>query len=246
MLVIDKITIITVVYNSVNLIEETINSVLKQTYSNIEYIIIDGFSTDGTNEIIKKYTKNINYYISEKDNGIYDAMNKALNHATGKWIIFMNSGDKFFSNRVLSDLNLDKTFDLYFGATKIIKNNSNYIVKQPRSINNIWKGMICCHQSIIFNSDIFKTFKFNLEYSLSADYNLIYSLVNNNAKIFQLNNIIAIYFDEGVSKINYIKVLKQNRSISLSFSKNILHKSFLYFYFFLKIWLENIKKIKKF
>ena len=124
MLETNKISIITVVFNSVNYIEETINSVINQTYSNIEYIIIDGSSTDGTKELINKYKTKIDYYISEKDHGIYDAMNKALNHVTGSWIVFMNSGDKFYNNKVLSDINLNSTYDMYFGATKIISNNS--------------------------------------------------------------------------------------------------------------------------
>lgn len=239
----NKITIITVVFNSVNLIEETINSVLNQTYTNIEYIIIDGCSTDGTIEVINKYKSKINCFISENDRGIYDAMNKALNYVTGSWIVFMNSGDKFYNNKVLSDLNFNSTYDLYFGATKIISNNSNFKVRYPISVDNIWKGMICCHQSIIFNSNIFKSINFNIKYSLSADYNLIYSLVTQNAKIAYINNIIAIYFEEGVSKINYNRVLKQNRLIALSFESNKLNKLIINFYYLLKIFLLKFKNI---
>lgn len=243
MLETNKISIITVVFNSVNYIEETINSVINQTYSNIEYIIIDGSSTDGTKELINKYKTNIDYYISEKDHGIYDAMNKALNHVTGSWIVFMNSGDKFYNNKVLSDINLNSTYDMYFGATKIISNNSISKVRYPISINNIWKGMICCHQSIIFNSNIFKSTKFNIKYSLSADYNLIYSQIMQNAKIAYINNITAIYYDEGVSKINYNKVLIQNRTISLSNESNILNKLYIYFYYQMKIYFQKFKNM---
>lgn len=239
----NKITIITVVYNSVNLIEETINSVLNQTYTNIEYIIIDGYSTDGTIEVISKYKSKINCFISEKDHGIYDAMNKALNYVTGSWIVFMNSGDKFYNNKVLSDLNFNSTYDLYFGATKIISNNSKFKIRYPISVDNIWKGMICCHQSIIFNSNIFKSTNFNIKYSLSADYNLIYSLVAQKAKIAYINNVIAIYFEEGVSKINYNRVLKQNRLIALSYESNKLNKLIIKFYYLLKIFLLKLKNI---
>lgn len=236
----NKITIITVVYNSVNLIEETINSVLNQTYTNIEYIIIDGCSTDGTIEVINKYKSKINIFISENDQGIYDAMNKALNYVTGSWIIFMNSGDKFYNHKVLSDINFNSTFDMYFGATKIISNNSISKVRYPISIKNIWKGMICCHQSIIFNSDIFKSTKFNLKYSLSADYNLIYSLIIQNSKIAYINNIIAIYYEEGASKFNYNKVLIQNRSIALSKESKIFKRLFIILYYQLKIYLYKL------
>jgi len=92
------ISVVTVVYNGEKHLEQTIKSVLDQGYDNIEYIIIDGGSTDGTLEIIKKYEDAIDYWVSESDGGIYDAMNKAISLATGEWINFMNSGDDFFSD----------------------------------------------------------------------------------------------------------------------------------------------------
>lgn len=99
-----KISIITVSYNSQNVIEKTILSVLGQTYKNIEYIIIDGGSTDKTTHIINKYINKIDYFISEPDKGIYDAMNKGIQVATGEWINFMNTGDCFSSNTVLDEI----------------------------------------------------------------------------------------------------------------------------------------------
>lgn len=98
-----KISIITVVYNGAKSIEKTIHSVLNQTYKNIEYIIIDGGSTDNTIDIIKKYEGQFFYWVSEPDKGIYDAMNKGLDAASGEWINFMNCGDSFFNNEVLSN-----------------------------------------------------------------------------------------------------------------------------------------------
>lgn len=90
-----KISIITVVYNGISEIEKTIQSVLNQTYPNIEYIIIDGGSTDGTIDIIKKYQGQLAYWVSEPDEGIYYAMNKGIQKATGEWIHFRNCGDYF-------------------------------------------------------------------------------------------------------------------------------------------------------
>ena len=95
------ISIITVSYNAVKTIEDTINSVLNQTYPNIEYIIIDGGSTDGTLDVIKKYQDKITYWVSEPDKGIYDAMNKGALKATGVWLHFMNAGDTFYDEQVL-------------------------------------------------------------------------------------------------------------------------------------------------
>ncbi len=103
------VTIVTVSYNVVSTIERTILSVVNQTYSNIEYIIIDGGSTDGTVDIIKKYMDKIAYWVSEPDKGIYDAMNKGILMAKGQWINFMNSGDYLYSNDVISQFFLGKS-----------------------------------------------------------------------------------------------------------------------------------------
>ena len=114
---IPKISIVTISYNIVSSIEKTILSVISQTYSNIEYIVIDGGSTDGTVDIIKKYSNKISYWVSERDKGIYDAMNKGIEAATGDWINFMNAGDLFFHNNVISEIIpfLDNNVDIIYG-----------------------------------------------------------------------------------------------------------------------------------
>ena len=100
----DKITIVTVTYNCSKILKETLESCINQDYENVEYIIIDGASTDGTLDIINQHSENISFILSEPDKGIYDAMNKGIEHATGEWIFFLNAGDKFYSNKTLSDL----------------------------------------------------------------------------------------------------------------------------------------------
>lgn len=102
------VSVITVAYNEETTIEKTILSVVTQNYSPIEYIIIDGGSTDGTVDIIRKYESHITYWISEKDEGIYDAMNKGLKYASGEWSIFMNSGDWFYDETVIEKVFSDK------------------------------------------------------------------------------------------------------------------------------------------
>lgn len=99
-----KVSIITVVYNDVHNISRTVESIIGQSYSNLEYIVIDGDSVDGTKDVVKTYLSSIDVYISEDDNGIYDAMNKGVSLSSGDWILFMNSGDVFYNGDVVSNI----------------------------------------------------------------------------------------------------------------------------------------------
>jgi glycosyltransferase involved in cell wall biosynthesis len=130
-----KITIVTPVYNCAKYIEETIQSVLNQTYKNIEYIIIDGGSDDGTYKIIKKYSKKITLLISEKDEGMYDALHKGFDKATGKYLSWINSDDLYFKDAI------ERSIDI------MERNNLEWIVGAPRSLNkkNLLKSSILYH-----------------------------------------------------------------------------------------------------
>ena len=154
-----KVSIITVVYNGIEFLEETIKSVISQTYPNIEYIIVDGGSTDGTLDIIKKYEAHITKWISEPDKGIYDAMNKGIDLATGDWQNFLNAGDSFVSNDVLekiftSDL---ENITLVYGDIIAIRENGqklNVNAIDLKDDKSIIKGMKVCHQAIFYNKNI--------------------------------------------------------------------------------------------
>ena len=134
-----KISIVTVVYNGEETIEETILSVKNLSYSNVEYIIIDGGSTDETLNIIKKYEDKIDYWISEKDNGIYDAMNKGIKKATSEFVIFMNGGDTFFDENVLANIEKDLTndFDIYYGDNYKVKENGAKRLKSAVTLKKV-------------------------------------------------------------------------------------------------------------
>ena len=147
------ITIVTVSFNAVTTIEKTILSVINQTYSNIEYIIIDGGSTDGTVEIIKKYENKISKWISEPDRGIYDAMNKGIKLAIGKWINFMNAGDCFTNNSVLENIFINDSIpsDCTFIYSDYYAERKDGTIRiQPA---NSEKGYLL-HQSTIYQREL--------------------------------------------------------------------------------------------
>ena len=194
-----KITIVTISFNAQSTIEDTIKSVVNQTYSNIEYIIIDGYSKDNTVEIIKKYYEKVSCWVSEPDKGIYAAMNKGIMKATGDWILFMNSGDTFAHNNIIKKI-FTNPFPEYiyvlYGAYQTKNGNiiSNPI--PPRPIRNLMYEMAFCHQSCFVKTSIMKENLFNINYKIAADYNFFRSLyMKYGTNIFQAIDISVSFFD---------------------------------------------------
>lgn len=204
-----KITIITVCYNAISTIENTIKSVLSQTYDNLEYIIIDGGSTDGTIDVIKKYEKKFSYWKSEPDKGIYDAMNKGIKLATGEWINFMNAGDSFYNTEVLQSLSTyfnDNQSDIIYGDTCIAINNKNKYRVVPENISNIEHHLPFCHQSCFVKSSIIKSNTFQLQYKYVADYAMFYKFYKSGYCFKYVHNIISNYeISEGLTASNMYK-----------------------------------------
>lgn len=196
-----KISVVTVVYNGVESIENTILSVRNQTYDNIEYVIIDGGSTDGSLYIIKKYQDKISFWVSEPDNGIYDALNKGIKYATGDYIIFMNCGDLFFSNETLKNVYLSgMNEDVIYGDTVVDTKDEKQFSK-AKEIENIKYGMVFCHQSVFVKLDIMKKYNFNLIYKLASDYDFFMFLYATEKYSFKkIDEIICIYDNFGASR----------------------------------------------
>ena len=199
-----KISIITVVFNSRSLIEATMNSVLEQTYSPIEYIIVDGGSTDGTVQLIEQYRSKLDVFLSEKDNGIYDAMNKGLQRATGEYVLFMNAGDLFFDVSVLEQVFAGGNHaDVYYGNTKIIDKEGNILgdrrLKPPVVLD--WRslrfGMCVCHQSFIAKRSLCEPY--NLKYRLSADIDWVIRVLKQAQTIKNSRITISKFLEGGSS-----------------------------------------------
>lgn len=192
-----KISVVTVSYNAIGTIENTIISVINQTYDEIEYIIIDGGSQDGTVDLIKKYGDRITFWVSEPDKGIYDAMNKALLYATGEWIIFMNAGDLFYDNsvigRVFGDNTILNDINVVYGSTKSHMFFGNYIIK-PASHHLLPICMPFCHQSIFVRTTVMKKYGFDTTIKLIADRKFLLDIYRNYPNsFFRVDTIISIY-----------------------------------------------------
>ena len=216
------ITIITVSYNAVSNIEETIESVINQTYPYIEYIIIDGGSKDGTIDIIKKYEDRISNWISEPDKGIYDAMNKGIKLATGEWINFMNSGDTFFSMNTIEELFKKASYksDIIYGNINLLLLSGEYI--QKGDFVSKKEYMPFCHQASFSRTNLMKKYGFDTKYKICADRNFFYIAYINKA-IFEYIDINVSNYEaeEGVSSVNmseifYEKGLIEGKTTQLS------------------------------
>lgn len=223
------ISVITTTFNSEDLLPITINSIREQTYSNIEYIIVDGNSTDNTLNIIKNNKDIIKKYISEKDSGIYDAMNKGLKLATGDFVIFMGAGDEFYKNDVLEIINSQITNPnaIYYGNVFIKETNTKYwgnFNSYKLAVGNI------CHQAIFYPKCIYKNNKYNLKYRIFADYAYNISLYKSTPFI-HINEIISHYDYNGISSKNrdiefekdIDKIIKENLGISHLLYRKFYH-----------------------
>lgn len=224
------ISIITVSYNSKNVIEETILSVINQTYEKIEYIIIDGGSTDGTIDIIKKYENQITHWISEPDFGIYDAMNKGIGLANGNWVNFMNCGDTFASTTCIENniKYFKEDYLVVYSDCFLYYSNKNKIqYKKTLPIEFIKRNMIFCHQSTFINNPKTNNLYFNLNYKICADYDMFLRIyLESGDKVFNYaKNPFSIYeVENGFSKKTEKLYYKERIKIHL---KNKLYISFL-------------------
>ena len=204
------VSIITVVRNDVNHIKKTIESVLEQNYENVEYIIIDGDSTDGTLEAILEYKNRVDVIISEPDKGIYDAMNKGIIQATGSWINFMNSGDSFYNDHVIHDI-----FNTYFDKGESVIYGKTNVVNELSGTSAIIHfdddpSMPSQHQSLFTRTYELKNHPFDTRYCIIADKVFYHDLYKRNSSYLSLELVISNYDDSGFSGTSKEKMYKEN------------------------------------
>ncbi len=206
------ISVITVVFNSASTLEKTIESVLGQDFNNFEYIIIDGGSTDGTVEIIKKNESKLAFWISENDDGVYDAMNKAIGLAKGEWLYFLGADDVLLNVLERTATYLKNENSIYYGDVYRPCAKRRYdgeFSALKLSFRNI------CHQSIFYHKNVFKKYRYNLKYQVFADYELnVQCFSDPKVSFCYIPEVIAIFNDEnGLSKEKEDVAFRNDKSL---------------------------------
>jgi len=209
------ISIVTVVYNDCYNIEKTILSVANQTFKDFEYIVVDGNSTDGTQAVVYSHQDKVTTFISEPDCGIYDAMNKAIDLASGEWILFMNSGDTFYGDDTLEELfknDFDSSIDIVFGDTVYVYKWGKTLEVTPQPLAFKY-NLPFTHQSSMVRTRLLKERKFDLSYKILADLESFYYFYKNNYKFLQVDLIISNYDMSGFSFTHPTLLYEENARI---------------------------------
>lgn len=214
------VSIITVTFNAEEYLEEAIDSVLNQTYKNIEYIIIDGGSTDSTVDIIKKFEKKIDYWVSEKDAGIYDAMNKGLKASTGDIIGILNADDFYVNDAVEKSVSALLESGLDYSVGNIIKIPSHVIVAPVYPlISANYQGMMYPHIGAFIKKSVYnKVGFFDTRYKLAADFEMAMRIHTAGFKAIYVRQIIGRINEGGVSASQLTK--KENMNIAIQYGRS--------------------------
>jgi glycosyltransferase involved in cell wall biosynthesis len=215
----NKISIITVVYNSEKYIRRTIESIVGQDYPAIEYIIIDGKSKDSTMQIVNEYSDRIAVVISEPDKGLYDAMNKGLRLATGDYVLYIHSGDALPSPTLMSDIfgNASADSDVIYGYTHITDEDGNIVHNRrhrpPEHLTwrDYKRGMLVCHQSFIARRSLCD--EYDTQYRYAADFDWCLNILLKSKVVTNYGKAISLFMDGGQTKRTIVPGLKERYRI---------------------------------
>ena len=205
-----KFSVITVTYNAAAVLEDTIQSVITQTYHHVEYIIVDGGSTDGTLDIVAQYRDRIATIVSEPDKGLYDAMNKGMRLATGDYLCFLNAGDSFHEDDTLQSIAHSLTGsalpDVIYGQTELVDSEGHFVrmrrLSAPEHLN--WKsfrqGMLVCHQAFFAKRTLAEPY--DLRYRFSADFDWCIRVMKRAQTLHNTHLTLIDYLEEGMTTRN--------------------------------------------
>lgn len=228
-----KFSIITVTYNAGNLFSKTADNVMAQTHQDIEHIIIDGASTDGTTQLAQEYKQRNDadedclhdvVVVSEPDKGLYDAMNKGLRMATGHYVLFLNAGDTFPSEDTLENIEAavgegEKLPGVLYGDTDIVDEDGNFVCHRrlaaPKRLtwHSFMHGMLVCHQAFYARTDLARNTPYNLSYRYSADVDWCIRIMRKAAQqrldMRNVGFVVAHFLQGGMTKQNHRNSLKE-------------------------------------
>ncbi|MDR2498677.1 MAG: glycosyltransferase [Tannerellaceae bacterium] len=234
------VTIVTVVYNAKENIAKTIRNVASQDYNSIEYIVVDGGSSDGTVGVIQECSSWITAWISEKDDGIYQAMNKGIRMASGEWICFLNAGDCFVGPDTISMVmretaRLPEQPDVIYGNTYVekIEGQLSERVAQPPGNRH---RMYFAHQSAFVRSSVAKRYLFDENYRLSSDFKFFKQCYYGKQTFVRLNFAVTIYDLHGISNLQRVKGLRENISVVKELDRGVRKYVFLLRLYFVIYW----------
>lgn len=239
-----KITVVTVCYNAEMTIDDTIKSVIDQTYLNIEYLIIDGKSQDNTVKIVEKYLNdNRVTLISEKDSGLYNAMNKGLSLSTGDYILYLNSGDIFADEKVVEDIIPFLQADLVYGNVLRKKQDGQILEKYHgkfKLMTLLLMGKMMSHQSLFVRTDIMKLLKFDEQYRITADYDFVVRAKKKKYTIKYVDRTVSI-----VDNVDGVSSRIENNDIMRKEDDQSLKSNFPVWYYIIKFPKGIVRFIRR-
>lgn len=245
------VSIITVTYNCLEGLRETFASVTSQTYQNIEYIVIDGCSQDGTVDFLREKNHSISHWVSEKDGGIYDAMNKGVSAATGDWIIFMNSGDKFFAEDTLAKVAeyLDSSLDVVYGGVEFIVNDRygyRTYQRKPYDLSIIWHEIPSCHQSVFVKRELQAQYPFDTCLTWCADHDFLAKVYVAGYSFQEIPIVISKFDASGGASRDLLSFTRERWSICRRYFGNSWEKNWYFINEYKGFWWQKniISKIR--
>lgn len=227
-----NISVISITYNNLEGLKKTLQSYLLLDRTDTELVVVDGNSTDGTSDYLKNLPaqKSIRY-ISEKDKGIYDAMNKGIALAGGEWVIFMNAGDCFYSPGSLNAVSFRDEYDVLYGNCEVHYDNYKRFLHSDTPISQLWKGMFFSHQTVLVRSALIKANPFDLKYRFCADFNQLFTLFKQGCRFHYANTVISTIEAGGVSDSKRYLSTSEVFAINRKLNNGLL----IYLYFPVKI-----------
>lgn len=214
------ISVVTVVYNGEAHLEETILSVLRQGYDNVEYLIVDGGSTDGTLDIISKYEDRLDYWVSEPDRGIYDAMNKGLELAAGDLIGLLNADDFYQPGaleKVAEAYRAEGALGIYYGDNIVLQEDLGLTYRSHATLR-YWMGMPMCHQAMFVHRQVYATLGgYSTRYRFASDYDFLLRAVAAKTGFLHVNHYLVSYRNTGLTSVHYTRSLAEAKRINRTY-----------------------------